>query len=64
MIVSAIRSDAPTVTNTAIGSTRMNRPELPPIIVSGRKASMIVPVQPRIAWKICRVARIAACVRE
>ena len=26
MIVSAIRSDAPTVTNTAIGSTRMNRP--------------------------------------
>jgi hypothetical protein len=37
MIVSAISSDAPTVANTAIGITRMNRPELPPIIVSGRE---------------------------
>ena len=25
---------------------------------------MMVAVQPRIAWKICRVARSAACMRE
>ena len=64
MIVSATRSDAPTVTSTAVGSTRMNWPDVPPIIISGRKANMIVAVQPTIASKICRVARIAACMRE
>ena len=42
MIVSATRSDAPTVASTAVGSTRMNLPELPESIISGRKANMIV----------------------
>ena len=64
MIVRATRSDAPTVASTAVGSTRMNLPELPETIISGRKANMMVAVQPTIAWKICRVASSAACMRE